>query len=51
MSPKDPDSLIQRATCSVEVSQFDSALQDIEKVFEILKEREGITDCSHMKSR
>ena len=51
MNPKDPDTLIQRGACLVEVQRFEPAIKDTEKVFELLELREGILDCSHLKSR
>ena len=51
MNPKDPDTLIQRGACLVEVQRFEPAIKDMEKVFELLELREGILDCSHLKSR
>ena len=51
MNPKDPDTLIQRGACLVELGSFEPALEDMENVFELLDLRTGIVDCSHLKSR
>ena len=51
MNPKDPDTLIQRGACLVELQQFQQAIDDMENVFSLIKIREGIVDCLHMKSR
>ena len=51
MNPKDPDTLIQRGACLVELQRFEPALEDMENVFELLSLRKGIVDCSHLKSR
>ena len=51
MNPKDPDTLIQRGACLVELHRCEPALVDMEKVFSLLEMREGIIDCSHLKSR
>ena len=51
MNPKDPDTLIQRGACFVELQRFEPALEDMENVFELLALRKGIVDCSHLKSR
>ena len=51
MNPKDPDTLIQRGACLVELHRCEPAIVDMEKVFSLLELREGIMDCSHLKSR
>ena len=51
MNPKDPDTLIQRGACLVELHRCEPAIVDMEKVFSLLEMREGIIDCSHLKSR
>ena len=51
MNPKDPDTLIQRGACLVELQRFVPALEDMENVFDLLALRKGIVDCSHLKSR